>query len=195
MRAVLLLHGSGAAKLLVVAGGLPSALGDGLGDLVVNVGSGLAEVVEGELVKGSGSLNVGESGLELGELLLDGGGGLLGVGDGLGLESLNGLELLGDVVGDWGERLIRSLDLVDNGLVLEGLAVEGEVDVGGLGAELVDGLDGVVVALAEALEAGDGAAGEAEGGDDLGPVNLNSALEEEGQLRVGNCVVLERYLE
>lgn len=148
------------------------------------------EVLKGELVKGSGGLNVGEGGLKVSELLLDGGGGLLSVGESLGLKGLDGLELLGDVVGDGLEVLVGGLDLVDNVLVLEGAAVGGEVDLGGLGGEVEELLAGLVIALAEGVEGGDGGASESEGGDNLGPVDLDgSAL---GRLETGEIEQLGR---
>lgn len=139
------------------------------------------QVLQGELVKGSGGLNVGEGGLEVGELLLDGLGGLLGVGQSLGFESLDGLELLGDVVGDGREVLVGGLDLVDNVLVLQGGAVVGKVNLGRLRTKIQQLLASLVVSLAESLERGNGRASESEGGDNLGPVDLGgSALEEFG---------------
>lgn len=139
------------------------------------------QVLEGKLVEGSGGLNVGEGGLEVGELLLDGLGGFLGVGQSLGFKSLNGLELLGDVVGDGREALVGGLNLVDNVLVLQGGAVVGKVNLSGLSTKIHQLLASLVVSLAEGLERGNGRASESEGGDNLGPVDLGgSALEESG---------------
>lgn len=175
---ILFLHDNKGAELLVVAGGLPSALLDGLGDLGVDLGAGLLEVLEGELVERSGRLNVGEGGLKVSKLLLDSGGGLLSVGKSLGLKSLNGLELLGDVVGNGLEVLVGGLNLVDNVLVLQGGAVLGEVNLGGLVGELQKLLAGLVVTLAESLEGRDGGASKTKSRNNLGPVDLDSvALE------------------
>jgi hypothetical protein len=126
-------------------------------------------------------LNVGEGLLKVLQLQADLLLGGLGILDGLDLEGLDGLDLAGDVVGrglEGGEAL---LDLGDDGLVLEGRAVVGEVDLGG---ELAEGRDlaaGVLVALLEGLQGGDGLATEVEGGRDLGPVELERCA----SLRIG----------
>lgn len=96
----------------------------------------------------------------------------LGVLHGLDLEGLNGLELPVDVVRGGLEGGEALLDLVDDGLVLQHGAVVREVNLGGL---LLEGLElaaGVVIALLEGVERGDGLAAEAERGGDLRPVEL-----------------------
>jgi hypothetical protein len=125
-----------------------------------------------QLVEGSCGLDVLEGGGEVLELEVDLLLGGLGILDGLNLEGVDGLELPLDVVGDGLEVLEALLDLGDDGLVLQDTAVVREVDLGG---QLRQGLDlaaGVLVALLEGLQRGDGLAAQAEGGRDLGPVEL-----------------------
>lgn len=64
------------------------------------------------------------------------------------------------------------LDLVDDGLVLEDTAVVGEVDGLGLLGQDLDLAAGIIVALLERLQRGGSLAAEAEGGRNLGPVEL-----------------------
>ena len=64
------------------------------------------------------------------------------------------------------------LDLVNDGLVLQDAAVVGKVDGLGLLGQDLNLAAGVVVALLEGLQRGGGLAAEAEGGRDLGPVDL-----------------------
>lgn len=129
---------------------------------------------DGELLKGTGVLNVLEGGGEVLELEVDGLLGGLGVLDGLDLEGVDGLELAVDVVGGGLEGGEALLDLVDDGLVLEAGAVGGKVDGGGLLGQELDLAAGVLVALLEGLQRGDRVATEAERGGHLGPVELES---------------------
>jgi hypothetical protein len=66
------------------------------------------------------------------------------------------------------------LDLVDDGLVLEDTAVVGEVNGLGLLGQDLDLAAGIIVALLERLKRGGSLAAEAEGGRNLGPVELES---------------------
>jgi hypothetical protein len=66
-------------------------------------------------------------------------------------------------------------------LVLEDGSVGGEVDGGGLLRELLDLAAGVLVALLEGLEGGNGLATEAERAGDLGPVKLESCASLSGE--------------
>lgn len=66
------------------------------------------------------------------------------------------------------------LDLVDDGLVLEDVAVVREVNGLGLLGQDLDLAAGVIVALLEGLERSGGLAAEAERGGHLGPVDLES---------------------
>lgn len=66
------------------------------------------------------------------------------------------------------------LDLIDDGLVLQDLAVVREVDGLGLLGKKLDLTAGVIVALLEGLQRGGGLTAEAEGGGHLGPVDLES---------------------
>lgn len=126
----------------------------------------------GEVFEGTGGLDVLQGLLQVDELSVDLALGLLGVLDGLGLESIDGLQLAADIVGGGLEALEVVLDLVNDGLVLEDAAVVGKVDGLGLLGQDLDLAAGVVVALLEGLQRGGGLAAEAEGGRDLGPVDL-----------------------
>jgi hypothetical protein len=64
------------------------------------------------------------------------------------------------------------LNLVNNGLVLQNRTVVCEVDFGGLLGELGYSATGILVALLEGLEGGDGLAAKTEGGGDFNPVEL-----------------------
>jgi len=152
----------------------PAALGNELGGLFVNRRLGSGNLGNGELVKGTGRLDVEERLLEILELEVDLLLGCLGVLDGLDLENLDGLELAGHVIGGGLEGSEALLDLVNDRLVLEDGAIVGKVDGGGEFRELLDLAAGVVVALLESLETGDGLAAEAERRGDLGPVDLES---------------------
>lgn len=137
---------------------------------------------DSEVLEGTGSLDVLQGLLEVDELLVDLALSLLGVLDSLGLESINGLQLAADIVRSGLEVLEVVLDLVNNSLVLQGLAVVGEVDgLGSLGQNL-DLAAGIVVALLEGIERSGGLAAEAERARHLGPVDLKScaALFREG---------------
>jgi len=87
----------------------------------------------GELFERTCVLNVGEGSLELLELDVDLRLGLLSLGDGLCLESLDGLDMGVDVVSHGLEFGQEFFGFVDDGLVLEDGAVVGEVYGGGLG--------------------------------------------------------------
>lgn len=78
----------------------------------------------------------------------------LSIFDGLGLERLDGFELLIKVVGGGLEGTVRLLNLVDDGLVLEDGAVMTEIDfLRGFGED-GDLAANVLVALLEGLEGG-----------------------------------------
>lgn len=129
---------------------------------------------DSEILEGTGSLDVFEGLLEVDKLGLNLALGLLGVLDGLGLEGVDGLQLAADVVGSGLEGLEVVLDLVDNSLVLEGLAVVGEVDGLGLLGQDLDLAAGIIVALLESLQGGGGLAAQTKGAGHLGPVDLES---------------------
>jgi hypothetical protein len=130
------------------------------------------DTYHGEVLEGTGSLDVLQSLLQVDKLGIDLALGLLGVLDGLGLESVDGLQLAADIVGSGLEGLEVVLDLVDDGLVLEDTAVVGEVDGLGLLGQDLDLAAGIIVALLEGLQGGGSLAAEAEGGRNLGPVEL-----------------------
>ena len=129
---------------------------------------------DSEVLEGTGSLDVLQSLLQVHQLGVNLALSLLSVGNGLGLEGVNGLKLAGNVVGGRLEVLEVVLDLVDDGLVLQDLAVVREVDGLGLLGENLDLAAGVIVALLEGLERSGGLTAEAEGGGHLGPVDLES---------------------
>lgn len=127
-----------------------------------------------EVLEWAGVLDVLEGLLQILELEVDSALGLLGVLDGLGLEGLDGLDLAGNVVGGWLERLEVVLYGVNDGLVLESRAVVAEVDSGwGLG-KLLELAAGILVALLEGVEGGDGLAAEPKARGDCLPVKLES---------------------
>ena len=182
------------AKLLLVAGDGPAALGDELLGALVNLGLGSGNLVlpcrlardslptplihihvytyNSEVGEWPGVLDVLERLLEVAQFLVDYGLGLLGALDGLGLESLNGLDLPSYIVCLGLEGLELLLDVVDDGLVLEDAAVVAEVDVGRLLGENSQLAARIVVALLEGLEGGGGLTLEAELGSELRPVEL-----------------------
>lgn len=129
---------------------------------------------DSEVLEGSGGLNVLQGSGKVLELQVDGLLGSLGVLDGLGLEGIDGLQLARDIVGDGLEGSESLLDLLDDGLVLEDGSVGGEVDGGGLLGKGLELAAGVLVALLEGLEGGNGLAAEAQRAGDLGPVELES---------------------
>lgn len=126
----------------------------------------------GEVLEGTGGLDVLQGLLQVDELSVDLALGLLGVLDGLGLEGIDGLQLAADIVRSRLEALEVVLDLVNDGLVLEDAAVVGKVDGLGLLGQDLDLAAGVIVALLEGLQRGGGLAAEAEGGRDLDPIDL-----------------------
>lgn len=129
---------------------------------------------DSEVLEGASGLDVGQGLLEVLELEVDLLLGGLGVLHGLDLKGLDGLDLAGDIVGGGLEGGEALLDLVDDGLVLEDGAVLSEVDGRGELRQLLDPAAGVLVALLESLKGGGGLTLEAEGGGDLGPVELES---------------------
>lgn len=141
---------------------------------------------DSEILERPGLLNVLEGLVEVLELHVDLVLGRLGVLHSLNLEGLDGLELPVDIVRgrlEGGEAL---LNLVDDGLVLQHGAVVREVDLGGL---LLEGLElaaGVIVALLEGMEGGDGLAAEAERGSDLCPVELDRGVALFGRRKISS---------
>jgi hypothetical protein len=143
------LDGREIAEALLVARGHPLALGNEGGGLLVDLGLGGGNLVDSEVLEGTGSLDVLQGLLQVGELGLDLALGGLGVLNSLGLEGVNGLELAGNVVGSGLEGLEVVLDLVDDSLVLQDTAVVGEIDGLGLLGKDLDLAAGVIVALLE----------------------------------------------
>lgn len=127
-----------------------------------------------ELIERSGGLNVLKSLLEVDQFSLDATLGGFGALDGLGLESLDGFELAVDVVRSGLEVLEVVFDLVDDGLVLQDLAVGGEVDCLGLLGEDLDLTARIVVSLLEGLQGRSSLAAKAQRAGHLGPVDLKS---------------------
>lgn len=127
---------------------------------------------DGEVLERPGGLDVLQRLLQVLELGIDLGLGLLCALDGLGLKGLDGLDLPADVVLfdlEGGELL---LDVVDNGRVLEDLAVVGEVDRLRLLVQQLDLAAGVIVALLEGLQGLCRGSLETELSADFGPVDL-----------------------
>ena len=137
----------------------------------------------GEVSEWPGILDVLQGLLEIAQLLVDNSLSLLCALDGLGLESLNGLDLPSYIVCLGLECVELLLDVVDNGLVLEDAAVVVEVDGLGLLGEDGDLAAGVVVALLERLQSGRSVATEAELLAELGPVELEGCA----TLQEGTC--------
>ena len=129
----------------------------------------------GEVSEWPGILDVLQGLLEIAQLLVDDGLGLLCALDGLGLESLNGLDLPSYVVRLGLECVELLLNVVDDGLVLEDTAVIGEVN--GLRLLREDGnlAARIVVALLEGLEGGGGLTLETKLRSELGPVELEGS--------------------
>lgn len=125
-----------------------------------------------ELLKAPCLLNVLQS---LGEVLqfqVDLLLGSLGVLDSLGLKGLDSLELAVEVVCGGLESVEALLDLVNDGLVLEGGPVVGKVDGGRQLGQLLDLALGGVVTRLEGLQRGHGLPAQAERGGHAGPVEL-----------------------
>ena len=129
---------------------------------------------DGELIKWPGSLDILQSLLQVHQLGLDATLGLLGRLDGLSLKGIDGLELTSNVVGGRLEGLEVVLNLVNDGLVLEGLAVVRKVDGLGLLGQHGYFAAGVIVALLEGLEGCGGLAAKSQGAGDFGPVDFES---------------------
>jgi len=113
--------------------------------------------------------------LEIAQLLVDDGLGLLCALDGLGLESLNGLDLPSYIVCLGLESVELLLDVVDDGLVLEGAAVIGEVNGLRLLREDGDLAARIVIALLEGLERSGSLTLETKLRGELGPVELEGS--------------------
>lgn len=169
------LHDSQVTELLLVARNLPFTVLDHVVDLVVNVRSGLDNVVHGQLVERSGALNILQSGLQLFDLLQNRLLGQLGVLNGLLLEDVNSLQSLGHIVSDWLESLDSLLNLINNALVLQHLSVVSKVNVEGLTGQFKVLLLGLVVSLLESSQAGRSLASQSQGRDDVSPVQLGSS--------------------
>jgi len=168
------------AELLLVAGNGPATLGDELLGALVNLRLSSGDLVNGEVSEWPGILDVLQGLLEIAQLLVDNSLSLLCALDGLGLESLNGLDLPSYIVCLRLESVELLLDVVDNGLVLEDAAVVVEVDGLGLLGEDGDFATRIVVALLEGLEGSSGLTLEAELGAQLGPVELEGCATSDG---------------
>lgn len=125
-----------------------------------------------QILKRPRLLNIPQRLVQILQLLIDYTLRLLSALDSLRLKRLDRLQLPGHIVRSRLEGLELLLDGVDDGAVLELVAVLGEVDGGGLFRELGELAAGVVVALFEGEEGGGCVAAEAELGGQLGPVEL-----------------------
>lgn len=133
-----------------------------------------SDTYHSEILKRPGGLDVLQRLGQVAQLGLDLALSLLGILDGLGLESVNGLELAVHVVGRGLEALEVALEFVDDGLVLQDFAVVREVDFLRLLGQELDLAPGVIVAFLEGLQGGRRLAAEAEGAGGLDPVDLES---------------------
>lgn len=129
---------------------------------------------DGKFIKRPGSLDIFQSLLQVHQLRLNATLGLFGRLDSLSLKGVDSLELAGNIVGGRLKGLEVVLDLVNDGLVLERLAVVREVDRLGLLRENSHFAAGIVVALLEGLEGCCGLAAKTEGAGDFGPVDFES---------------------
>lgn len=170
------LHNNSRAELLGVTGNVPAALLDELLDLLVDLRSGLENVLNNKVLEGTSTLDVAESLLERAKLLANLGLSRLGVLESLSLESLNGLNLLGSIVGSGLEGLESALDLVQNVLVLQSTLVVREVHVNGLRLEGVNLELGILVTATEREQGTGSGTGKAQSRNNLAPVELSSNL-------------------
>jgi hypothetical protein len=162
------------SELLLVTRNGPSSTADQLGSSGVDIWTSGSNILNGELVERSGTLNVLESLCELPQLSINLNLRLLSILDSLSLEGLDALELGLEINGVWLEGVERGLDLVNNGLVLEDVAVLREIEGCWELFELGELPAGVFVALLEGREGGGSVALEAEGGGHLSPFNFES---------------------
>lgn len=125
-----------------------------------------------QILKRSRRLDILQRLLQLPQLPIHSPLGLLRALDSLHLKRLNGLDLPSHIVSGRLERLEVSLDLVDDGRVVESAAVVLEVDGLGLRAEQVQFAARVIVALLEGLEGRCRLPFETERGGDFGPVEF-----------------------
>lgn len=174
--ASIFLHNNSRAELLGVTGNVPAALLNELLNLRVDLRSSLEDVLDDKVLEGTSTLDVVKSLLERTELLTDLRLCRLGVLEGLGLESLNGLDLLRSIVGGGLEGLEGALDFVQNVLVLQNVLVVSEVHVNGLRLKGVKLELGVLVTATERSQRTRSGTGKAQSGDNLAPVELGSNL-------------------
>lgn len=168
------LHEVKVGELVSVSRHGPGSLLQHLVNLGLDLRSGLVQVSHGELVEWSSRLNVVQSllqSLELSNNALLGG---LSVLHSLGLKSLNGLNLLGNVVSHGLECLVGLLNLVHNRLVLKGRTVVSKVDLLVGLVQVQNLLLGLIVSLSECQQRGTGVTSQSQGRNDLRPVELNS---------------------
>lgn len=155
----------------------PSSLLDELLDVLVNLWSGLNDLIDGSLFPWSCTLNITQSLLQTSQFNLNLALCLLGIFESDLLEALDGLDLLVDIVGLWLESLVVLLDLINNLSVLQNSAVGREVDFLGLILELLDSSTSVVVSLLKVGKSCGSLTSKAELGSDFAPVELcGSAL-------------------
>jgi hypothetical protein len=150
----------------------PSALAHHPAHVLVNLGRGSGNLVDGGLVPRSGALDVAQGLLQTAELDLHLLLGLFGVAGGDLFEFVDGSQLLGDVVAGRLEGLEVALDLVDHGLVLQQRPVVAKVDRLGLFGQRLDLAAGVIVAFLEGGQGAGGVAAKSELGAEFAPVEL-----------------------
>lgn len=109
-----------------------------------------------QVLEWPGLLNVLQGLLQVRKLRVNLALGGQGILDSLGLESLDGLQLLGEIDRDGLEGLVGPLNLINDGLVLEDSAVVSDIQLLGQSTENDDLAAGLLVALLERLKGGDG---------------------------------------
>lgn len=141
-----------------------------------------------EVFKRPSSLNVVQSLLQVNQLSLDLALSLLSALHSLGLKGIDSLNLTANIVGRRLEALEVALDLVNDGLVLQHVAVVGEVDGLRLLGKSLDLAARFVVTLLEGLQGGGRLAAEAERAGHLGPVEFESGTALNERLKLADHI-------
>ena len=166
----------------LVPGRHPSSLRHQSASILINLRCGLHDLIHSSLLPRPRILNIAQSLLQLPQLHLHLSLCLLRILHRNLLEALDRLQLLVHVVCHGLEALVVLFDLVDHGLILEDGPIVPEVNGLGLLGEKLDFAASVVVALFESCKSAGGAAAEAEGGADRGPVELHGGAGLDGSV-------------
>lgn len=135
----------------------------------------MPDTYHSEILEWPSRLDVLEGLLQIPQLRIDLALGLFRALHGLGLESLNGLDLPLNIVLLGLESSKLLLNIGDDVLVLQDAAVLGEVDGLGLLGESLDLAARVIVPLLEVAEGGSSLASQAKFGAQVGPVDLEGS--------------------